>query len=294
MPSDILKSIESSLKGEEVPESVVESSVSNEPEIKVESSSPKISSDNSTSDDGEDEPVETKRVKNESTEKGKLSRRQQAAKESQDRIARLESSLTEERRQREATVAEMKQLADLKPFAEELKRVQEQQRREALQKDYTQDPTATIAQLVQAETEKALAPLRERERIQETNEFTNKSFDTFKKMSGSDETFNGIKPYIRQVLINTANTLGPQVAEILARNPEAAFRMARDMYNEQNQSQQKTIESENIQKKQELAKINASISKPNQVSRTSNGNGKNGARSEIDNFLLNYSGQKRS
>jgi hypothetical protein len=63
------------------------------------------------------------------------------------------------------------------------------------------------------------------------------------------------------------------------------------MWNEQNRTKQTVEESNNLAKKKEMAQLNASISRPNQL--TNSSHRKQNPRAEINDFLLKYSGQGR-
>lgn len=273
MANDILKQIEQELKGEEVTQAVVEKS---EPSVEE----PR-EADKKAEVSGEEEPRERQQEK--------LSRRQAAAKESSEKIARLEKDLAERDKMYESRY---KQLDELSPLAEELKRIKTEESKKKQQESFTTDPAETINQLVESKVKEYTEPYRKQ--IEDTNKrtFVDNSLNKMREWAGSDEVYNGVTSILPSFMENVKAQHGPEVAKYIAMNPEFLFRYLRDVYTEQNKTVQTTTSQENTKKKQNLAELNASISKPNQLNKETSSN-KNNARKEIDNFLLNLSGQNR-
>jgi hypothetical protein len=263
-------------------------------------------------DDGEDGPTDSKssnskpdsKPENSKPEKSlekpseKLSRRQLKERENAERFSLQERRIQELNDQ-------VRQYSEMKPFIEEMKRVaaerkiQEQQLQNEKLKN---DPQAILNQIVDSRLSEVLAPVRQQQKMQEIQKTTNDSIKSFREWSGSEEVFNGVAPIMKAYLQEAAQVesfrvgdkqlSGHEVSELLAQNPRLLYNAAYGEYQLKQASQRSAQEQENLKKKQDLAKLNASISKPNQIAQKSSVN-KSQARNEINDFLLNYSGQRK-
>ena len=230
-----------------------------------------------------------------STPQQKLSRRQAAAKEAAEFRARAEQRDLENRRRIETYEKQLKELEPIKPFLSDIQKAMQAKKQQELAQQFQQNPQAALEQRTQEMIQQALLPYQQQIQQQELKQFADQSINQIKQLAGGEENYKLYSPIMSGLLNNIMQT-DPDASDKLAKNPEILFRIARDIYNEQNQAQvaqqQQQTQLENQKSKAEIAKLNGGVSKPNRFTKTPIVQGKDAVKENAFNFIKELTGQK--
>lgn len=159
-------------------------------------------------------------------------------------------------------------------YLPQLKAVLEQKRLQDQQQQYQQNPLQAQQQAMEQMLNERLAPFQQQQAQQQNESTVNESIN-FMKTTYGEEAFKEVSPYMANILENTRQSHGDEVADILARNPEHLFttafgQLALNKIKEFNSQKQA-----GTQNKANLAQQSAGVARPNRVSKASptTGNG---------------------
>lgn len=158
--------------------------------------------------------------------------------------------------------------APYEQFMPELAKVLEEKRKQEQAQKFQQDPLQAQQQLFEQMLNERLAPFQQQATQAQNEQIVTQGIDWMKSTYGED-AFNEVSPYMATILNTTREQHGPEVADLLARNPEhlftAAFgQLALTKIREFNLSKQA-----GVQNKTQLAQQSAGVSRPNRISKAS-------------------------
>ncbi len=241
------------------------------------------------------EKVEKTVTQSQESQQQKLSRRQQAAKEAAEYRSKAEQERISWAREKAELQKKLQQVEPILPFVSEFQKALEQKKQEELAKRYQENPQAVSDERTQEMIQQALMPYQQQADLAQRQQFANESLSKLRSWAGGDQGYNELSPYLKQVLDNTTQ-LDPNAGDLLAKYPEALFRIARDMQNEQKQQamgQQQQIEQvKNQESKAEMAKFNGGVSRPNRFAKAPTVQGREAAKNNAYDFIREITGNK--
>ena len=127
---------------------------------------------------------------------------------------------------------------------------------------YAQNPVEAQKALLEQMLQEKLQPLQQQVETQQQEKFVNDTVGYIQQKYGQS-AYEEMRPMMKQILDSTAETSGPEVADLLARNPDSLFMMAFG-----NAAYQKIIEynknqQAGVQNKQNLQRVASGDSRPN-------------------------------
>lgn len=175
-------------------------------------------------------------------------------------------------------VAKIKALEDrlstyspIDPLLPDLKKILEQRKQQEFQEKFQQDPVAANKQLLQEMLSQTIAPFQQQAQQAEMKQTVNDSISYLKTTYG-DQAFTEVSPIMKDILDNTSQQFGPEVSDLLARNPDHLFMTAFGQLAYQKIRDFNSQKEAGNQNKQNLAKVAAGVSKPNRTTRTNSDN----------------------
>jgi hypothetical protein len=162
----------------------------------------------------------------------------------------------------------MKNYAPYEEYMPQLKAVLEEKRKQELAQQYQQNPLQTQQQLMEQMLNERLAPFQQQQAAVQNEQTVNQSIDWMKQTYG-EEAFKEVSPFMGQILQNTKEQHGDQVADLLARNPEHLFTAAFGYLALQKIKEFNSNKQAGTQNKAQLAQQSAGISRPNRTTRSS-------------------------
>lgn len=171
-----------------------------------------------------------------------------------------------------------KQLEFYSPYKDALTKALDDKRQQELANLYQQNPLEAqrvmaqqIAEQERQRIQEQMMPIQQKLAEFENKETIDRTVDYLQSTYG-EQAYTAMRPVMSELLIETQQTQGPQVADLLARNPDALFQMAvgRAYMSEISKTQQKQQQGTvNQNKAVQFAKGTAKPAGPSQKAVTS-------------------------
>lgn len=165
-----------------------------------------------------------------------------------------------------------KELDFFAPYKDALAKAMEEKKQEELRALYEKDPLEAQKRLVADATKAQEAQLRAQyEPVQQqmeqakNAEFANQAIDYLQKTYG-EEVYKAAEGPMEQILTETMQTQGPEVARLLAQNPDALFNMAFGRVAINYIRQNNATKAQAATNQNRAAQFANGVSKPNNVS----------------------------
>jgi hypothetical protein len=178
----------------------------------------------------------------------------------------------------------MQKYAPYEQYMPQLQAVLEEKRKQELAQQYQQNPLQTQQQLMEQMLNERLAPFQQQQAMAQNEQVVNQNIDWMKQTYG-EEAFKDVSPYMGQILENTRQQHGDQVADLLARSPEHLFTAAFGYLALNKIKEFNSQKQAGTQNKANLAQQSAGVARPNRTSRSAMPTSNNAIEQAAFDFL---------
>ena len=155
-----------------------------------------------------------------------------------------------------------KELEFFAPYKDALKAAMDQKKQQEFQQLYQQNPIEAQRRLAEQIAQEKIAPFQQQFQEMQNNQVISETVNYLTSTYGK-EVFESMRAPMAEILNETHQSLGPQVAEVLARRPDALMQMAVGRAYLQQVSQNQTKIAQGQSNQQKATKFAQGTARPN-------------------------------